>query len=261
VVLFGYQSETIRRIVNVYRFALHVQTTGSCLARGRPYFNSTKPRFVLDDGRLRLLPNPVQTEEQLLDLVFQPGYAERFSRHDYFKGGYDLDAHCPQLSFPYLLALARIAWGAGATRDPRPDHISLLMNDPETLRLLQAIFDEFAAFGKAEGFVAVLVFFGGPDEILHYARTGRHKRMAPLVQYAHDRGYPHIDAVEILAAHNTSAKTAGTDEPVSVYFDETVHHTVQAHRIIAAGMAERLAPYVGTGSAPAPQPAPVRPPQ
>lgn len=73
VVFFGFTSENVNRIVNVYRWALDVQTYHTPLGwDGTPFFEGTRPRFLLQDGSLVLLPNPVWTREELRRLIHDP---------------------------------------------------------------------------------------------------------------------------------------------------------------------------------------------
>lgn len=239
VVLFGFLSRDISRIVNVYGSARLLEETGTFLLNGRPYFMPTKPRYVLTDGQLRLLDNPAKTEDDFMRLVFEPGYARTFSGNDYFKNGYDLDRYYPHVSFPYALTLPRALWVRARNRGAvLPDHASILMQDAGATHLLRAIFDEFAGLSRRDSFFGVVVLFGEADELFYYLQHGRHRRLDPVVGYLNEKGFPYIDTVDILARHQRSTRPA---EPIARYFDPTNHHSAYAHTIIAQGIEAYLA--------------------
>ena len=245
VVLFGYLSRDISRIVNVYGSARLLEETGTFLLNGRPYFMPTKPRYVLTDGRLRLLENPVKTEDDFMRLAFEPGYAQTFSDNDHFKNGYDLDRYYPQVSFPYALTLPRALWVQARNRGPIPDHAAMLMQDDRATHLLKAIFDEFAGVSQHNSFLGVVVLFGEADELAYYLQQGRHRRLDPIVGYLQEKGYRYVDTVDLLARHQRSTRPP---EPISLYFDSTNHHSAYAHKIIAEGIEKYLSPHL-TGMA------------
>ena len=241
VVLFGFLSRDISRIVNVYGSARLLEETGTFLLNGRPYFMPTKPRYVLTDGQLQLLENPVKTEDNFMRLVFEPGYVQTFSSNDYFKVGYDLDRYYPPVSFPYALTLPRALLVRARNRGPIPDYASLLMQDGGARDLLSAIFDEFTGLSRRASFFGVVVLFGEADELFYYLQHGKHRRLDGVVGYLQEMGYPYIDTIDILARHQRSTKPA---EPISLYFDPTNHHSAYAHQIIAQGIEEYLLPHV-----------------
>ena len=241
VVLFGFLPRDISRIVNVYGSARLLEETGTFLLNGRPYFMPTKPRYILTDGQLRLLDNPVKTEDDFMRLVFEPGYAQTFASNDYFKNGYDLDRYFPTVSFPYALTLPRALWVRARNRGPVPDHASILMQDDGAMHVLTAIFDEFEGLSRRETFFGVVVLFGESDELAYYLQHGTHRRLDRVVAYLKEKGYPYIDTVDLLARHQRSTMPA---EPISRYFDPTSHHSAYAHKIIARGIEEYLRPHL-----------------
>jgi hypothetical protein len=241
VVLFGYLSRDVSRIVNVNGFARLVQETRTFLLNGTPYFIPTKPRYVLADGQLRLVENPVRTESDFMRLVFQPDYARAFSSNDYFKEGYDLDRYVPQVSFPYALTIPRAL--LARDRGPAPDYASTLMDDPSTVRLLTTIFDDFQGVARRDAFQGIVVLFGEPDELLYYLQHGTHNRLEKVLRYLQEKGYPYIDTVDLLARHQRTTKPS---EPLSLYFDPTSHHSAYAHKIIAEGIAQYLSSRVAS---------------
>lgn len=239
IVLFGFLPRDISRIVNVYGFARLVQETRTFLLNGTPYFMPTKPRYELADGQLRLLQNPVRSEADFMRLVYEPGFAETLSAHDYFKQGYVLDRFVPEISFPYALTIPRALIVRGRQTGPPPDYASILMQDSGATQLLARIFDEFVSIARRDSFTGVVVLFGEPDELLYYLKHGRHSRLEPVVRYLNEKGYPYIDTVDLLARQQRTATPA---ESPSVYYDATSHHSAYAHKIIAQGIHRYLAP-------------------
>ncbi len=237
VVLFGFLSRDISRIVNIYGSARLLQETRTFLLNGTPYFMPTKPRYVLKDDQLHLLENPVKTESDFMKLVFEPGFAETFSTNDYFKSGYKLDRYYPEISFPYLVSVPQAIWVRAQVRGPIPDYAAMLMKDEQTTRLLSAILDEFVQMSKRNSFRGIIVLFGEPEELSYYLQHGKHLRLEPVVRHLQESGYAFIDTVDLLAKHGGITIPP---EPISRYYDPTSHHSAYAHKIIAEGLYEYL---------------------
>lgn len=90
IVILGLTTENINRIVNVYRPFYH-ENTGIKL---------TKPRFILKEDRLLLLPNPVRALDEIRGLrnVY---FLSRIGQNDFW---FNRDRY-PEFRFPYLKIL------------------------------------------------------------------------------------------------------------------------------------------------------------
>ncbi len=235
VVLFGVFSEGVARLVNVWRSALDVQFYESCaFADGQPIFEPTKPRFVLEHGRLRLLSNPVRTREDLRRLVHDPAFALRLREHDFFQAGYERERYCPGWRFPYTLALARGTWARLAERTSRPDYAGLLLRDAPTLDLLLAVLEEARRVVAEQRSELLLLIFGARPDLDHYLAHGRHGRLQALFERLDAHGLPYVDTSRVLAEH---ARGLHPPQGAAVYYDETGHHSMLAHRVLADALA------------------------
>ncbi len=235
LVFFGLFSEGVARLANVYRTALDVQFYESCtFADGQPIFEPTKPRFVLAGGRLRLLPNPVRTRDDLRRLVHEPAFAMGLREHDFFRDGYEREIYCPSLRFPYTLTLARAAWLRLPERQPRPDYAGRLLRDPATLDLLVALLDAAAAFAREQRFELLLPVFGTRADLDDFLADGRHGRLAPLFERLDARGFARVDTVRLLAEH---ARGLHPRQGTALYYDDSGHHSLLAQRVLAEALA------------------------
>jgi hypothetical protein len=234
LVLFGVFSEGVARLVNVYRTALDVQFYASCtLPDGRPLFEPTKPRFVPEGGRLRLLPNPVRTRDDLRRLVHDPGYADAWRAQDFFRAGYDRERYCPTLRFPHVWSLGRAALRRVAER-PRPDYAGELLRDGDALALLTALLDDARGVARAQGAELLVTLFGTRADLDQRLAHGTHGRLAGLIERLAARDLPVFDAVEALARH---ARGLHPPQSTEVYFDGSGHHSMLAHRVLAEALA------------------------
>lgn len=139
VVLIGVLSENIQRNVNQLRnFISPVQ---QC---------QTKPRFVWEEGHLRLVPLPHLSPENYDNFIRNP---ERFLKHDYFVPGGPSGAQ--KLEFPYSWCIVKahkffyhryILGYKSYLQFYRPDHPSRAL--PLTVALIEHFVKDAAARGK-----------------------------------------------------------------------------------------------------------------
>ena len=176
VVLMGVVPETIGRILSVWR---HFSEYGNVFA--------FKPRFVVEDGALKLLPNPVDDPKKFLRIS---ELMDRLVKDDYFfaaKFSRDL------LHFPYLWTLGR-SWRRnlplllaaftdrlGLSTDQafvrvmkrNIDIASSLYGDPEAASLFKAICRRFIRFVTDHGAEPALIMMPQLMDLEHI-RSGDH---------------------------------------------------------------------------------------
>lgn len=230
IVLFGYMAENVARLVNVYRYAYDTWAAGSLFdTAGRPHWTPTKPRFVVRDEQLVLVPNPVSGPADLQRLLSDPAFTRPLAAHDEFGEAYDLERAVPTLGFPYVLAFPRVAWQV-LRRAPRPDPAARLIQDREVLKLLGLVLDEFVRRSANQGQQGVVVLFGQQPDLEYYAAHGRHARLQPVVDLLRARGHAYVDSVALLAAQR---KRISAPAPFSSYYDDSSHHSAYAHQVLA----------------------------
>jgi hypothetical protein len=180
IVIMGVVPETIVRILSAYK---HYFEYGNTFA--------FKPRFILENHFLRLLPNSMDRQEKYFEL---DKYITEIQGNDYFyKNKFKKD----MLIFPYVvsvfrnpfrnipiiycLLLRKIYQKMGKNYD-RPWELILkenrkycisLYKNKDALNLMVAILKEFAAFGREKGFTPVLLLLPYKLDIEYFQREGR----------------------------------------------------------------------------------------
>ena len=160
VVMMGLVPETLCRILSVWKhFSEYGNTFGF------------KPRFVLENGALRLLPNPVDDPAKFFRIA---EFYDHVAANDYF---HDSKFSRDILTFPFVWSLARswrrnlpmitaalsdrlgLSEDAAFVRVMRRniDLTSRLFRDPEAVALFKAVTRRFISFCRDRGAEPVLV--------------------------------------------------------------------------------------------------------
>lgn len=188
VILIGVVPETISRILSVWKhFSEYGNTFGF------------KPRFVVENGSLELLPNPVDKTEKFFRIT---ELFDRLSADDYFfekKFSKDL-IHFPFLwtlarngkrHFPLISAALTDRLGLTANHafvrvmERNLDLASGLYRDPGAAELFKAICRRFAHFARDRGAEPVLVMMPQFLDLKHI-RKGDHYYKPMLEELAGD---------------------------------------------------------------------------
>ena len=181
VVLVGLLVENIGRNVNRYR-PLYYPSTVAC---------SAKPRFVLRDGALELVPLPYATRGELLAAVSSGRVLADLGEHEHWAGDRPLVPGS-------TLARIAAAWTAYRRRQPE-----VLWSDPggEPFRVTVALLESFHREALAAGArrCAVLVF-PRERELEDLRRRGT-PFWGPLLEELDARGIPRLDLAQALRDH------------------------------------------------------------
>jgi hypothetical protein len=129
-------------------------------------FPMTKPRLVLRDDRLELLPNPVRTAEALQAGVQDVAFVERLSREDPSFNPYKL----PAIHRPYLLLLARPSVWMGAFTAASAQKV---WAEPDAVHLAEQILVRFAQVARERGARPVIVQLPVHTEMADYLERGK----------------------------------------------------------------------------------------
>jgi hypothetical protein len=129
-------------------------------------FPMTKPRLVLRDGSLELLPNPVSTPEALQAGVQDVAFVERLSREDASFNPNGL----PAIHRPYLFMLAQPSVWRGAFTAARPRNV---WSDPGAVHLAEQILVRFAQVARERGARPVIVQLPLHAEMAAYLEGGK----------------------------------------------------------------------------------------
>jgi hypothetical protein len=223
LVALGFVLENVNRVVNRYRPFYYPET-------GIPL---TKPRFVLKDGGLELLPNPLARADELPKLA-DPSFVHELGAGDYWYA----QASLPRLRFPYLrLLLSPAIWrqaleGGRARRselDARP--AKNLWKDPAARGIFVGILDLFVADALAAGARPLILILPGLRNV-EARRDGRAiPGFEPVLAHCREQGYECFDGIAALAAWS---------EPAAAAFRPGGHLSPQGNRALARALAEWL---------------------
>jgi hypothetical protein len=181
VVLIGFMSENINRVVNTFRPFYFPKS-------GVPF---TKPRFALRGGELILIPNPIQSPEGYRELLRSPETVlPRIGKDDYF---YQRNSKRNPLDF---LPSVRFASIFADQYLHQPTFRGGVYNtSSEAYRVTVAVLDEFYKEAAAHGSLPIIVLFPERREIRN-RREGKRVVYEPLLDELHRRGYRVVDLLD-----------------------------------------------------------------
>lgn len=181
VVLIGFMSENINRVVNTFRPFYFPRS-------GVPF---TKPRFALRGDELVLHENPIQSLDGYRGLLEHPERElPRIGEHDYF---YQRNSKRSPLDF---LPSVRLAGIFSSQYLHQPTIRGGVYNTrSEAYRVTVRVLEEFYKEAEADGSVAILVLFPERRDI-RARREGRTVVYQPLLDELRGKGYRVIDLLE-----------------------------------------------------------------
>ena len=222
IVLLGYMTQNIGRHVNVFR-TFYIGTNGIL----------TKPRFVVQNGDLLLLENPIATVEDHRTLLLNDttelqriGENDFHYRRGYARGVFDF---LPTVRFAkifYAIVYNRLS-GPISTRD------GMFNEESEAYEVTATIFDVFHKKVLENAAMPVILVFPDPIDQAR-SRAGQRHRYAPLLEHFDSQGYRYIDALEALAPYESRYTSADFTA------DEYGHLSAIAHELVAELIYEQL---------------------
>jgi hypothetical protein len=223
-VLIGNMVENINRVVN----------------RFRPFYMGdiplAKPRFLIDNGQLQLLPSPAQGPEDLMNPVW---VETNLGPHDawYFPGTFvpnpvdSLQVGRVVRSASYRLSRWTWPWWK-------------YQPGSEDFEVLSTVLVQFARQVRSDGATPVVLVFPYANEIVA-AQQGRPKTHAPLLDLLAREGIATIDLTDALGL---AARDHGVEELINS------HYRPLGDAVVADALAQQLpdliAPTCGPQSAP-----------
>ena len=181
VVLIGFMSENINRVVNTFRPFYFPKS-------GVPF---TKPRFALRGDDLALVPNPIRSEDGYRELLRDPERVlPRLGENDYF---YQRSSQRSPLDF---LPSVRM-WSIFSNQYlHQPTFRGGVYNTrSEAYRVTVRVLEEFYKEAAANGSLPVLVLFPERRDI-RARREGRTVVYQPLLEELRGKGYRVIDLLD-----------------------------------------------------------------
>lgn len=185
IVLIGFLTENLRRVVNVYRpFYFH-----------KTRLPLTKPRFALEDGGLVLVENPMRELAGYRALLEDTeATLARLGRHDFFyrsrlrPGPFDV---LPSVRLAKLLRQELLP----------PEQIvekGYYNRRSEAFRVTLKIFESFYREVEDDGAVPVIVIFPDSRDLARYRKDGT-RQYRPLLEALDELGLRRIDAMDAFA--------------------------------------------------------------
>jgi hypothetical protein len=219
-VTIGFMLEDINRVVNRYRPALFPITD----------LLATKPRYIVQDGHLVLLPNPATSPEQLKNLEWLEETTSESDRW-YFPG---LFTATPLDRFE----LGRVARTAAYNYQRGDPDIARMRQSfrpgDEAFEVTGRVLVEFAREVERDGATPVVIIFSEVSEIPSQV-AGNPPVYAPLLDWLKRERVPTLDVTPDLVAE------AARSNPAAV-IDH--HYTPLGNRIVAQSLARQLPPMI-----------------
>jgi hypothetical protein len=224
IVVIGLTPENINRIVNVYR-PFYFSKTGIKLP---------KPRFILEDGALKLLENPIGDVSGIRNLT-DSDFVMSLGENDWW---FNRDRH-PMLGFPHLgILFNRRIWleafhgkkEAGGLDDTVPRPWENLWENEEASSLMYMILTEFIDKVRAHDSVPVVMISAIKSDVFKKFMTGNDPMPVQRIKkFCASKDCLCFDAVEVLAS-----SVSKMEEIPELY---TVHVSAEGNRIIAESFA------------------------
>jgi hypothetical protein len=218
VVIIGFTTDDLRRLVNVYRRFLSVDE--------QPLF---KPRYRLNGDTLELIPNPMRTVAQYRALLDDPASVRQYGRHDqWFE---PLMYRNPLYDWSATMRLGSAAWIRVANRYVRRDRIfdgGIFNTQSEAFRLQLALFKAFRDSVTSAGYTPIVLML--PDEESLRARgAGGRTIYQPLVEQLAAM------KIEVLDASDAFSGKSGTD-----WFRPGGHYSKTGNQIVAEWLTPQI---------------------
>jgi len=155
----------------------------------------TKPRFIVKEGQLKLLENPIREKQQYQQLLDNPkNMLAKFGVHDYF---YNNHYHTGTFDFLASAKMLKIVKNYIKMRTTNND---IDINDrynPESkaFKLLTELFKAFSGKVKMQDSLPIIIIFPTKDDIDIYQMTGE-KTYQPLIEALETEGLEFIDLMK-----------------------------------------------------------------
>jgi hypothetical protein len=187
IVLIGFMSENIFRNVNTYR-PFYFSKTGTPL---------TKPRFVIKDDKLSLIPNPMKRLEDYKRLLLHSqDVLSKIGIHDYY---YQRRYKSSKFDWSPTVRLAKIKFQE--VNENSPDE-EIVISDryrynekSEAFKVTKKIFDEFYHASLKNNSTPIILIFPHKTDLINYFSL-KLKQYSPLLEYFDSAGYKYIDLMD-----------------------------------------------------------------
>ena len=211
-----------------------VENIGRNVNRYRPWYRppsptcGAKPRFVLRDGALELLPIPYSTRAELVDAIVSERILDDLAKNEYWHA----DTHWSWTRWSSLARFTR-AWFAYRRREPQTLYSP---RDGEPYRVTLELLSSFRREALERGAEHALVLVLPSETDLKRLASGGSRYWQPLVDDLSARGVDSIDLSDALLAGWHAARTDATRPDVFAL----AHYSRQGNAIVARGLTDWL---------------------
>jgi len=222
VVILGYFSENLVRNVNQFRLLLY-----------RDIGYGLKPRFILENGSLKLVPLPALSAEEYVAMTRHPG---NVLDHEYFiPGG---ASGTTQTGFPFTISLLRTFANyrirAQLSREPFWAAFYSRGHPSQALEVTSSIMQSFHRDARLLGRTPVIVLFPFILDLRNYQKN-KTWVYQPLLDDLHAHGIDALNIGEGLAEH------LGGHDPCSLFTEcDRGHFNREANALTAQLIARYL---------------------
>ena len=218
IVLVGFMSENIHRVVNRFR-PFYFRSTQA------PF---TKPRFKIEGEKLSYLPNPIQNLNGYEALIDNPGdILPRIGRNDFF---YQIGYGIGPMDWLATVKLAKMSF----------NHLNnqfftenILVHGryneaSEAFQVTTMLFDAFYSEVLSSNTTAIILIFPNKKDISQYLTSGK-TRYFPLISYFESKSYAYFDLIDVFKEHASDLEDLSK-----------VHYTELGNRLVAQYLISKL---------------------
>lgn len=203
IVMVGFMSENINRVVSVYR-PYYVEQTGLPL---------TKPRFILEDGELKLIKNPHQKLEDYKELLANPkSVLPTLGEHDFFYHTRYAENPMDSLAFVRFFKIVLYDLLSNKIYDRQENY----NEDSEAYRLMLKLFEVFHTLAIKRGSLPIIVIYPEFRDVFA-VKERRPKKYQALLSWLQTKDYMYVDLMDAFELFNKS-------NPMGGFFTERLGH-------------------------------------
>lgn len=213
VVFIGFLLENIRRNVSRYRPAYEHNTGGL----------GVKPRFLITDDGLTLLPNPVSSRQHLLRLIVERKLLEAIGENDYWYQRYKFAFNQDNILF--RLNFLKLSW---LVYEKYQRNLKKFFGETDaepfvlTSRLLETFYEEALNDGAKE---TLVIIFPAKSQIEFFIKNET-KYWQPLLDFLEENRIQYLDMTKELAKEHVK-------NPI-IYG----HYTPKGNQIVSTALGE-----------------------
>ena len=221
IVFIGYYTEDIFRHVTTF-WPFFSPETGVIL---------TKPRFIIEDEVLLLIPNPIRELDDYTTMLRQPKeILRKIGSNDFY---YSQRYTSSFFDFSPTVRLSKIAAHRISNRFSERIIVDGQYNETsQAFRITKKIFDKFYADVVNNNAIPVILIFPNKRDIVRY-RTQKTKHYLPLMRYFNAKGYQYIDFMHVFIG-------TGEDYATTNLFGGKGHYSPFANYLVAMHLHEYL---------------------